>query len=130
MYNIDVYQYIAANEPRRAANLIKSYGYVIKSRDMAQNLRELVNYEGENAVDELMKLHPDHDYFMNNASFSNFSGSIEKSDKNYEFDKYAYLQATGNQNNQILQQNNIASLTNVSIIVAGLLLATAIISKK
>jgi hypothetical protein len=131
MYNIDVYQYIATNEPRRAANLIKSYGYVIKSRDMAQNLRDLVNFEGDNAVEELMKLHPDYDYFMDKNSFNNFSGSIEKTDKNYEFEKYAYLKASGDQqNNQILQQNNIASLTNVSIIVAGLLLATAIISKK
>ena len=127
MYSIDVYQHIASNEPKRSEQLIKSFGYNCRKKDMAQNLRELVAYEGEKAVESMMKLHPDYDYFIDNSS-SNFSGSIHK---DYELDKFAYLNATGAQNqNMIMQNNTIANLTNVSIIVAGLLLATAIISKK
>ena len=127
MYSIDVYQYIASNEPKRSEQLIKSFGYNCRKKDMAQNLRELVAYEGEKAVESMMKIHPDYDYFMDISS-SNFSGSIHK---DYELDKFAYLNATGAQNqNMIMQNNTIANLTNVSIIVAGLLLATAIISKK
>ena len=124
MYSIDVYSYIASNEPKRTENLIKSFGYTIRKSDMAQNLRELVDLEGENAVTAMMKIHPDMDYFCFNEDNKNTNSLV----KNNDYSQLAYLNATGN-NSQIMQTNNMANLTNVSIIVASLLLATAIIVK-
>lgn len=122
--NIDVYEYIASNEPRKSQRLIESYGYTIRSRNMAQNLRELVNNEGESAVDSIMKIHPDFEYFVGAEKSST---KLTKKKDIYEHDKYAYLNAIGSQQHQT---NQIANQTNVLILAASLFLAVAIISKK
>lgn len=124
---IDVYKYIAANNPRDAKRVIEDFGYKIRSNDLANNLRQLVDKEGDSAVHALMKIHPDADYFEEVYS--------DKYDNdNFELKKYAYLNASGPQENtQAPSQNKAdvyASQGNTFIMVAALLLAAAIIVKK
>ena len=122
---IDVYKYIAINSPRDAKRLIEDFGYQIKSNDLANNLRDLVNNEGEQAIEALMKIHPDAEYF---EEF--YSRKYEKG--NFDFSKNNFANASG-PITQIPNQNKAdvyAAQGNTFIMVAALLLAAAIIVKK
>jgi len=126
---IDLYTYVAANEPRRAKKIIESFGYQCRSRNLAQNLRELVMNEGEEAVQEIMLIHPDFEYFSANAEKPKKKLAKKEFD-NYQQNQYAYLNATGN---EIAKQNissQIGNQTSLMILAAAMMLTVAIISKK
>lgn len=122
---MDVFDYIASNEPRKANQVIMNYGYRINSPNLAQSLRDLVNYEGEDAMHDLMLIHPDHEYFLSLKSKNN----LTKKKDNFS-QKFAYLNAVGNNQNQNHNLHAISTQTNVFIFVGAMLLAAAIITKK
>ena len=60
-----VYDYIAKNNPQGAKTVCESFGYQVTNvHSMSQNLKDLVNNEGENALVEIMELHPDKDIIL------------------------------------------------------------------
>ena len=87
---MDVFDYIASNEPRKANQVIMNYGYRVNSPNLAQSLRDLVNYEGEDAMHDLMLVHPDHEYFLSVKSNKNLTKKKDNFSKNF-----AYLNAIG-----------------------------------
>lgn len=123
---IDLYKYIAVNNPRDAKRVIEEFGYQIKSLDLANNLRQLVNSEGTPALEALMKIHPDAEYFEELYDTKSLQTN------NFELQKYAYLNATGPQSqpSNLNKADVYASQGNTFIMVAALLLAAAIIVKK
>ncbi len=57
---MSIYEYIASNDPAGARRLIQQFGYTIRdNKNMANNLRVLVNNEGEPALKALMDMHPE-----------------------------------------------------------------------
>lgn len=123
MNRIDVYAYIASNNPRVCRQILQDFDYVARSRDMAQNLRDLVNLEGEAAVTEIMKYHPDRDYFEASGS-----SKLESMFDKLEREKYAYLNATGSAN--IAKPMESSNQQNTIILASAVILAIAILSKK
>mgnify|MGYP000956151632 CR=1 FL=1 len=129
MNKIDVYEYIATNNPRASMQILRDFGYdVLNRQSMSQNLRDLVNKEGDSAIHEIMKYHPDRDYF----SESVVATKIAKIKKKFESEKEKYLNASGsNQNsNSIVHNLNSANTTNVIILASAIVIAIAITSKK
>jgi len=64
MNNIDVFEYIASNEPRKAKEIIKNFGGDLNDTNIANSLRNIVNKEGEDVVEKIMNIHPDYSYFQ------------------------------------------------------------------
>lgn len=128
-----VYDYIAKSKPQDAKALIESYGYrVTNLHSMSQNLKTLVNAEGEEALQSLMSLHPDKDiileYFSKNSMSQDtlLSGSCQTK-KGYAFEQF--YNASGSQQENNSEAKALASNTNTIIFASALFLAVAIIFK-
>lgn len=123
---IDVYDYIASKSPRESAQLLRDFGYkVVNQQPMAQSLRDLVDNEEEVAIVELMKIHPDRDYFENNNSAIK---KLEKlKSKNSQL-RTEYSNATGG-TNLIPKIEMSSNQTNTIILASAIVIAFAILSK-
>ena len=131
-----VYDYIAKNNPQGAKSLCEAYGYQVRNpRSMSQNLKTLVNNEGEDALLSLMDMHPDKDFIL-----EIFSKPTEKEEKtsdcgcknNIGSSPYLlehFINASGRQNDNS-EAKALATNTNTIIFASCLVLAVAIIFKK
>jgi hypothetical protein len=125
-HKIDVYEYIASNNPRGATEILKDFGYRILSNNLSQNLRELVNNEGEDAVVEIMRIHPDRLYFEeNNSTIKKFKKATKKLSEASSFSN-----ATGPTNPSSIVNQNHSNQTNTIILASAIVIAFAILSKK
>ena len=62
---MDVYNYVAKNNPQKASEIISSFGYkVIDRNNMGKNLKSLVANEGEPALKMILENHPDKDVIL------------------------------------------------------------------
>jgi len=127
MNNIDVFQYIANNNPIASRRIINDYGYSVQNNDIAQSLRLLVNARGEEAMVQIMKYHPDVDYFEETFSKTNSKKSKIRNSTN-DFERLMYLNATGG-NNSPIKNEITANQTNLMILAAAMMVTIAIISK-
>ncbi len=129
-----VYDYVADNNPQGAKNLCESFGYrVTDPNQMSQNLKTLVNNEGEEAVKMIMDLHPDKDIILemfnsqskqdNSKTPCNCGSDKKSTEKMLE----QYLNANGKQDNS--EAKALATNTNTIIFASALVLAVAIIFK-
>ncbi len=131
-----VYDYIAKNNPQGAKSFCESYGYrVTNHRSMSQNLKTLVNNEGEDALLSMMDMHPDKEFIL-----EIFSKPTEKAEttskcgceKNLGSSPYLlehFINASGRQNENS-EAKALATNTNTIIFASCLVLAVAIIFKK
>jgi hypothetical protein len=132
-----VYDYIAKNNPQGAKSLCESYGYQVRNpRSMSQNLKTLVNNEGEDALLSLMNMHPDKEFIL-----EVFSKPTEKEEKtsncgcqnnigNSPYLLEHFINASGRQENNSSEAKALATNTNTIIFASCLVLAVAIIFKK
>jgi hypothetical protein len=118
-----IYEYVAMSNPRGAKSLIESFGYrVVNPRTMGANLRTLVAREGEEALRELAKIHPDKELILEvcvdkKESFMSADGilSVEQS-------------KGGNQSQQEANESTkLAYQTNAMMLVVAVIIASAII---
>jgi len=127
-----VYEYIAKNNPQGAKSLCESYGYQITNPyNMSQNLKTLVNNEGEDALLSLMEMHPDKDFIL-----EVFAKPIQKEEKKSDCGcrnmgtphlLEHFINASGRQDNS--EAKALATNTNTIIFASALVLAVAIIFK-
>ncbi len=128
-----VYDYIAKNNPQGSKNLCEEFGYqVTNPRTMSENLKVLVNNEGESALESIMDLHPDKKIIL-----EYFSKPTLKEDKtsncgcanniNTPHVLERFLNASGRQDNS--EAKALATNTNTIIFASCLVLAVAIIFK-
>ena len=62
---VNVYSYIAQNNPYTAKQIIESFGYKVTDKsNMGRNLQQLVANEGEEALEAVMNSHPDKDVIL------------------------------------------------------------------
>tara|TARA_R110001632_G_scaffold24491_2_gene68247 strand:+ start:2074 stop:2487 length:414 start_codon:yes stop_codon:yes gene_type:complete len=134
-----VYDYIAKNNPQGAKTLCEAYGYEITNpRSMSQNLKTLVNNEGEDALLSLMDMHPDKEFIL--EIFSKPTVKEEKktsncgcgNNNNIGSSPYLlehFINASGRQNDNS-EAKALATNTNTIIFASCLVLAVAIIFKK
>jgi hypothetical protein len=141
---MDVYTYIASTDPVVARSLLSRYGYratgINSDSDYGIALKQLVARQGEQAFKDIMNAHPDKDVILeifadDNAAmvpdrrFSNMDGAITGCSRCPGSAHYMNADG-GNQPNHVNgNNNNMFSLTSISIIAASLIFATAIIVK-
>ncbi len=126
-----VYEYIAKSNPHSAKSLCESYGYTITNpRSMSNNLKTLINNEGEDALKSLMDMHPDKEiileYFGSKPNKKENSCGCKSSTSNNFAPLEAYLNANGKQESDARM---LATNTNTIIFASALVLAVAIIFK-
>lgn len=137
---MNIYEYIARSNPRGARMVIQEFGYrITDNKKMGDNLRMLVAQEGEPALREIAKLHPDKDLILEVFNGNKEENKEEKpcgcSEKKENFlGADATLSSAVLTNNQ--QQNNasdstkLAMQTNSMIIGATIIIAIALIVNK
>ena len=137
---MNIYEYIARSNPQGARMVIQQFGYrITDNKRMGDNLRMLVAQEGEPALREIVKLHPDKDLILEVFNGNKEENKEEKpcgcSEKKENFlGADSTLSSAVLTNNQ--QQNNasdstkLAMQTNSMIIGATIIIAIALIVNK
>ena len=130
-----MYEYIALNNPYGAMSVLKSYGLKIRDkRNLGSALRKLVAQEGEPALRRIAELHPDKELIMD--VYSNADGECNCGCQNKSMGqdlKYNFVGAdasTSMNNNQQSESTKLAMQTNAFLIVATIIIASAIITRK
>lgn len=127
-----VYDYVATNNPQGAKQICEAFGYrVTNSRNMSQNLKTLVNNEGEEAIRMIMDYHPDKDIILDffakpKAEEKTTPCGCGGKDSTLKVIEQ-YLNANGRQENS--EARALATNTNTIIFASALVLAVAIIFK-
>jgi hypothetical protein len=128
-----VYDYIANSNPLGAKALCESYGYkVTNPNTMSENLKVLINNEGQNALESMMDLHPDKEIILEYFSKTTIKEETKSncgcvSNVNTPQVLERFLNANGKQDNS--EAKALATNTNTIIFASCLVLAVAIIFK-
>jgi hypothetical protein len=111
---MNLYQRVALANPQGARNVIKSYGYEIRTNNLPNALRMLVSAEGEPALRSIVDIHPDKDLILEcyqkeekkedckckdghsnmDAHFYNAAGTITEAQKQSELTKTFLIVST------------------------------------
>lgn len=128
--NINIYAYTAATNPYFVKSLAHKYGYIFdKDHPLPSVLEQLVSYEGEPVLTEIIENHKDKDLFMEYFQRKLDAKNVEKKPNN-EF--AAYLNFTGQIEavKQSVENKQITTQTSMMVLAGALLIAFAIITKK
>lgn len=70
--NYDLYNYVAANNPDEAKAVLNKYGYDASTVEtvevLGSGLANMVDENGENALRDVLKIHPDRDAILQETS--------------------------------------------------------------
>jgi hypothetical protein len=128
---MNVYDYVASSNPSESRNIITSFGYKIKGRNMGQNLKQLVALEGEPALRMVMDSHPDKDVIL--EMFQSESKSTEcstcKERDMYDTIYHRFLNANGGEK-YISEAKRSENSFNVVFLAGAMLISFAILSSK
>lgn len=124
---MNVYQNIAYSNPDAANEVCKKYGYyqIYTQDELAYCLQSIVARKGEPAFKEIMELHPDKDVIL--ELFSKKEEPKPIMDRERKRDCSCMLNADGAPTGGV---QNIASQTNLIILVAAMIVSISIISMK
>ena len=126
---MNFYEYIAKTNPMGAKSVIQQFGYrVVDGRRMGDNLRMLVAQEGEPALRAIAELHPDKDLILDVFAPKNGDCGCKKTESFVGADS-TLSSAVLNSNQQQMQSDStkLALQTNAMLIVATIIIASAII---
>lgn len=141
---MNVYQYIATNNPSFAKSICNQYGYrtvnIRSNADLAVCLAKLVNAEGEPAFKDIMNGHPDKDVILELYAAKPVE-THSSADGTRDYNGYGCMNGCGCRSCQQRQMNHYmnadgggtressaTSLTSVSIIAAAMILAVAVLT--
>jgi len=138
-----MYEYVALNNPQGALNLLNSYGLRIRDqRNLGASLRKLVAQEGEPALRKIAELHPDKELLIDvysNADGGCGCGGNKSMGKELMSDflgadavlSSANVNASANaQIHSASESSKLGMQTNAFLIVATMIIALAIITRK
>ncbi len=130
---VNLYSYMAASNPYFVKSLAHKYGYNFdKDQNLASVLQQLVSYEGEPVLMEIIENNPDRDLFME---------YFEKKYKTREDDRKVaqptselatYMNFTGQLAavQQLQENKKITTETSLMVLAGAMLIAFAIITTK
>lgn len=133
---MNIYEYIARSNPQGARMVIQQFGYrITDNRKMGDNLRMLVAQEGEPALREIAKLHPDRDLILEvfNEPKEEKSCSCKNKSENFlgaDATLSSAVLANNQQLNQASDSTKLAMQTNTMLFLATSLIIVAFIVKK
>jgi hypothetical protein len=138
--NVNIYAYTASANPYFVKSLAHRYGYEFdKDQSLSSVLQQLVSYEGEPVLTEIIENNPDKDLFMDyyekkfgkkpegctcSSTSANPNKGILESYMNFS----GQLQAQAAQ--QVAENKKLTSETNLMLFAGAVLIAFAIYSKK
>jgi len=128
---INIYSYIAATNPYFVKSLAHKYGYEFdKDQQLSTVLEQLVSYEGEPVLIEIIENHPDKELF--NEYFKKNNAKNKDDDKKQNFDIGTYLNFSGQIEavKQSVENKQITSQTSLMFLAGAMIIAFAIITKK
>lgn len=130
---VNIYSYVAASNPYFAKSLAHKYGYEFdKDQRLDSVLQQLVSYEGEPALMEIVENHPDKELFR--EYFSKKDAESKKEEKGREsFSELAtYMNFTGQLTaaQQTAENRKLTNETSLMVLAGAMLIAIAIITKK
>jgi len=131
---VNIFTYTAAANPYFVRSLAHKYGYEFdKDQNLASVLQQLVSYEGEPAMIEIIENNPDKDLFMDYFE-KKYAKKIEEKNSGVEHAKVleTYMNFSGQlQAAQQTQENKaLTNQTSLMVFAGAVLIAIAIISKK
>jgi hypothetical protein len=132
---MDIYTYVATCNPYQAKSILHKYGYsaqgVKNEMDLGACLKQLVAYEGEDALNDVLESHPDKN-ILQEFSDKNNPKEKKKCDCRYckgdcqcKYDN-RYSNFAGNPDPSAKSTREVS----IFIIASALLLASAILVKK
>jgi hypothetical protein len=126
---MDLYQYIAQNNPDGAIFVCRKYGYganVNSVEELAYCCRNMVAAEGEAALVDLLKNHPDKEILLELFSQKKKdSTELEQTTNQNQYSPNQNMNATGSDN-----AGNLVNMTNTYILASAIIIAFAIFSIK
>jgi hypothetical protein len=131
---VNIYSYIAASNPYFAKSLAHKYGYEFdKEQSLSTVLQQLVSYEGEPALMEMIDNHPDKELFMEYFE-KKFEKKNTKKEENTDSVKELtnYMNFTGQIEaaKQTVENRRLTQETSLMVLAGAVLIAFAIMSKK
>ena len=127
---MDLYQYIAQNNPDGAIFVCRKYGYganVNSVEELAHCCRNMVAAEGEPALVDLLKNHPDKEILLELFSQKKKeSTQLEDTTNRNLHSANQNMNATGGSDNA----GNLVNMTNTYILASAIIIAFAIFSIK
>jgi hypothetical protein len=131
---MDIYTYVASSNPYQAKAILHKYGYSIKnaqtSVDIGKCLKDLVLYEGEDALYDILDNHPDKGIILERYQVKDNKGECKVGSCSCAkciSKEIQYMNFSGKD-----EEKSGRSIREVSIFIlaSALLLASAIIVKK
>ena len=132
---MDIYTYVASCNPYQAKSILHKYGYSAKDVknhvDLGACLKQLVAYEGEDALHDVLESHPDKHILQELSEKKNTSEKKScdckhcKGDCQCKYDN-RYSNFAGNADPSAKSTREVS----IFIIASALLLASAILVKK
>jgi hypothetical protein len=136
MANVDMFAYVAANNPYFVKSLLHKYNYIVDAgQPLGKALQQLVAFEGEPAMMDIIENNPDKDVFMEyfEKKYGMKDGkcsSCQKSDSSSNL--LGFMNFTGQIQaaQQVADNKRLTSETSLMVLAGAVLIAFAIISKK
>jgi hypothetical protein len=127
---VNIYAYIAASNPYFAKSLAHKYGYQFdKDQSLSSVLQQLVSYEGEPALMEIIDNHPDKELFMEYFE-KKVTKKEEKPDSVKEIAQYMNFTGQIEAAKQTAENRRLTQETSLMVLAGAVLIAFAIMSKK
>lgn len=132
---VNIYTYTAQANPYFARSLAHKFGYEFdKDQPLSSVLQQLVSYEGEPALNEIIENNPDKDLFMDYFK-KKFQNEEQKVDKTYEQNLMLqqYMNFSGQQltsAQQIAENKSLTNQTAFMVIIGAAFIGFAILLKK
>jgi hypothetical protein len=127
---VNIYAYIAASNPYFAKSLAHKYGYEFdKQQSLSSVLQQLVSYEGEPVLMEIIENHPDKELFMEFFEKQNSTKDVKPTAMN-EVAQYMNFSGQVVAANQTAENRRLTQDTSLMVLAGAVLIAFAIMSKK
>jgi hypothetical protein len=132
MQRVNIYHYVASSNPYFAKSLAHKYGYEFdKDQPLHTVLQQLVSYEGEPVLEEILENHQDKELFM--EYFKKKQNNNDGSSKNAPVPEMAsYMNFAGQMEvaRQSAESMRLTKDTSLMVLAGAVLIAFAIISNK
>ena len=132
---VNIFNYTAAANPYFVKSLAHKYGYEFdKDQKLDTVLQQLVSYEGEPVMMEIIENNPDKELFMDyfEKKYGKKEETISSNDNNSSKLFESYMNFSGQlQSAQITAENkNLTAQTSVMVLLGAVLISFAIMFKK
>jgi hypothetical protein len=129
---INIYSYTAAANPHFVKSLAHKYGYTFdKEQSLSSVLQQLVSYEGEPVLMDIIENNPDRELFEEYFK-KKYSKELNPQKTDNSVLPQAYMNFTGHVAavQQSAENKRITTETSLMVLAGAILIAFAIITKK